>query len=80
MKLKDFIKELNQFDPELDIVFSDSENYPYSFSRTDIGKLGAINCHWIINQMIFEEDENVIFDEDPPVRDVVVIKIDGGVF
>ena len=28
MKLKDFIKELNQFDPELDIVFSDSENYP----------------------------------------------------
>lgn len=80
MKLKDFIEELNQFDPELDIIFGDEENYPYSFSRADIGKLGVIECQWTINQMIFEEDENVVFDENPPVKNVVVIKIDGGVF
>lgn len=80
MKIKDFIKELNQFDLESDIIFNDQENYPYSFSGVDIGKLGAVDCNWTINQMIFEEDENVVFDEDPPVRDVVVIKIDGGVF
>lgn len=43
MKLKDFVKELNQFDPEKDIIFSDGENYPYSFSTIDIGRLGTVD-------------------------------------
>lgn len=79
MKLKDFIAKLNQYDLEKDIIFSDGENYPYSFSTIDIGKLGIVDDSYVIDEMMFE-DEEVEFDKDHPVKDVVVIKIDYGVF
>ena len=57
-----------------------------SFSRTDIGKLGAVNCHYVIDETkivlarIQFEGEEIEFDKDYPVKDIVVIKIDYWVF
>lgn len=79
MKLKDFIEQLNHFDPDSDIIFSNKENRPYSLTRVDIGKLGIVNGRYVIDEMMFI-GEDVEFDKNEPVEDVTIIKIDHGVF